>query len=268
MTKIRHPEYRKELENTKYPFVPTASLSNGTVSFFEGTFLDAHIYAVTGTSGYYISSVIVNSDSITINIGDSAEAALLSGAVSLPIENDVVRLVDSFGRSAGLLVSSIDRLAVLTTWGIGSYSFEAGQTAFCVTCCMPVPEIGVTAIRLESGELLSGKVWLVGDDGVVLQTVQKTDKNGNEVNLLQINVVGDPLFLQKLCNPEDLFTPVNPIRTIRVVQGDVSYECDADDFGNFNIQMNDSLASDAALRIRTTPQGIVFNVEGSTNVGN
>jgi len=268
MTKIRHPEYRKELENTKYPFVPTASLSNEVVSFFEGTFLDAHIYAVTGTSGYYISRVAITSSAIQIHIGDSAEAELLSGTIDLPITSEIVRLVDNFGRSAGLLVSSIDRLAVLTTWGIGSQSFEASQTAFCVTCCMPVPEIGVTAIQLENGDLLSGKVWLVGDDGVVLQTVQKTDKNGNEVNLLQINVVGDPLFLQKLCNPEDLFTPVNPVRTIRVVQGDVSYECDADAFGNFNIQMNDSLAADAALRIRTTPEGIVFNVEGSTNVGN
>lgn len=268
MTKIRHPEYRKELENTKYPFVPTASLSNGAVSFFEGTFLDAHIYAVTGTSGYYLSRVTITSAAIQLRIGDSVTAELLSGTITLPITDAVVRLVDNFGRSAGLLVSSTDRLAVLTTWGVGSYAFEPDQTAFCVTCCMPVPEIGVTAIQLENGDLLSGRVWLVGDDGVVLQAVQKTDKNGNEVDLLQINVVGDPLFLQKLCNPEDLFTPVNPIRTIRIVQGDVSYECDADDFGNFNIQMNDSLAADAALRIRTTPEGIVFNVEGSTNVGN
>lgn len=268
MTKIRHPEYRKELENTKYPFVPTASLSNGAVSFFEGTFLDAHIYAVTGTSGYYISNITITSSAIHLQIGDNASAELLSGTVSLPITSETVRLVDNFGRSAGLLVSSIDRLAVLTTWGVGTYSFEAEQTAFCVTCCMPVPEVGVTAIQLESGDLLSGRVWLVGDDGVVLQTVKKIDKRGNEIDLLQINVVGDPLFLQKLCNPEDLFTPVNPIRTIRIVQGEVSYECDADDSGNFNIQMNDSLAADAALRIRTTPEGIVFNVEGSTNVGN
>ena len=43
------------------------------------------------------------------------------------------------------------------------------------------------------------------------------------------------------------------------------YICDADDIGNFNIQMNDSLAADAALRVRTTTEGIVFQVEGTSN---
>ena len=40
---IRYPEFIKSLEQTKYPFVPTASLSNGSVFFLEGTFLDAHL---------------------------------------------------------------------------------------------------------------------------------------------------------------------------------------------------------------------------------
>ena len=33
MAEIRHPEFIKELEGTKYPFTPTSTLSNGEVSF-------------------------------------------------------------------------------------------------------------------------------------------------------------------------------------------------------------------------------------------
>ena len=110
-------------------------------------------------------------------------------------------------------------------------------------------------------------MWLVGEDGVVLRTELTTDKDGNSVEVLRLDVVGDPLYLQRLCNPEELFSPVNPIRTLRVKQGEYTYDCVPDDQGNFTIQMNDSLAADAALRVRTTPAGIVITVEGSTNAG-
>lgn len=265
--KINHPEFRDELENTKYPFVPTASLSNNLVSFVEGTFLDAHIYAVTGTSRYYISKVVVTSSSVEVVIGDSNESERLTGTVAIPVTASSVPLKDEYNRSAGILVSEPVRLALLASWGVGEHTFEQDQTEFCVTCCMPVPEVGVTGLRLETGELLSGKVWLMGGDGVVIRKTQKENKQGETVDLIQMDVVGDPLALQRLCNSEDLFTPVNAIRTIRVIQGDTEFECDADQVGNFSIQMNDSLASDAALRIRTTPEGIVFNVEGSLNRG-
>ena len=268
MAGIRHPEFIKELENTKYPFIPTAKLSNGTSAFLEGTFLDAHLYSVTGTGRYYISKVDVASDSVKITIGDSKEATRLTGEISMPVTEGIVRLVDVYGRSGGLLVSEPSRLSLLAAWGVGSHRFEQGQTEFCVTCQMPVPDPGVTALRLDTGEILSGKVWLIGEDGVVLRTELTTDKRGNTVELLRIDVVGDPLYLQRLCNPESLFTPVNPIRVLRIKQGDYTYDCEPDDQGNFSIQMNDATAADAALRVRTTPEGLVITVEGSTNAEN
>jgi hypothetical protein len=268
MAGIRHPEFINELENTKYPFIPTAKLSNGLDSFLEGTFLDAHLYSVVGTQRYYISKVTVTSDKMTIVIGDDNEATRLIGEVDMPIGESVVRLLDAYGRSGGMLVSEPARLSLLTAWGVGEHKFEQKQTEFCITCQMPIPDPGVTAIRLADGELLSGKVWLVGEDGVVLRTELTTDKDGNVVELLRIDVVGDPQFLQRLCSPEELFTPVNPVRIIRIVQGEYTYDCEPDEQGNFSIQMNDSLAADAALRVRTTPEGIVITVEGSTNAGN
>jgi hypothetical protein len=265
---IRYPEFLASLENTRYPFIATASLSNGSVSFLEGTFLDAHLYAVGGGKRYYISKVVVESDQCTITIGDDQDVASLTGVVGIPVTTSAVRLTDIYGRPGGILVSEPDRLAVLSAWGVGTHTFERAQTEFCVTCQMPIPDPGVTGFRLENGDILSGRVWFVGDDGVILSTSVINDKNGNPFDRLRIDAVGDPLYLQRLCTSENLFVPVNPVRTIRVINGDYSFDCQPDEQGNFNIQMNDSLAADAALRIRTTPEGIVFEVEGSTPVQN
>ncbi len=265
MAGIRHPEFIAELENTKYPFTASSTLTNGIDSLLEGTLLDAHIYAVEGSFRYYLSSVVVTSDSITINLGDSELSDRLKATISLPITNGIVQLEDVYGRPGGTLVSDPVRLSLLSAWGLGTHTFRQKQTEFCVTCQVPVPNAGVTAIRIPSGELLYGKVWLLGEDGVILKSKQTTDPAGNVVELIEINVVGDPLFLQRLCNPQTLFSPVNPIRTIRVEEGSYTYDCTPDDQGNFSIQMNDALASDAALRVRTSNNSIVFSVEGTTN---
>lgn len=267
MTGIRHSEFIKSLEDTKYPFVPSATLSNKKVTFLEGTFLDAHLYAAAGTARYYLSEVVVTSSQFTVYVGDSLDTKRLSGTVELPISVDNIKLSDSFGRPGGILVSEVSRLALLTSWGIGTHTFTQEQTEFCVTAQVPVSNPGVTGIKLDSGEVLTGKIWLLGEDGVVISTENQTLSSGEVVEAIRIDAVGDPLFLQRLCNSEDLFTPVNPVRTLRIVNGAYSYDCEPDEQGNFNIQMNDSLAADAALRIRTTPEGIVVLVEGSTPEG-
>ena len=266
MAELRFPEFLDSLENTKYPFVDSASLSNGRVAFLEGTFLDAHLYSPSGTSRYYLSRVVVSSGRIELFIGIAGNASLLSGSSPIPISDGTIALRDAYGKPGGILVTEPDRLSIMTSWGVGTHTFERHQTEFCVTCQMPIPDNGVTGLRLESGEIVSGKVWLVGEDGVLISTETVVDGFGTERELVRIDVVGDPLFLQRLCVPASLFTPVNPILVIRIVNGPNVYECTPDENGNFNIQLNDALAADAALRVRTTVAGIVFEVEGTTPV--
>jgi|JI10StandDraft_1071094.scaffolds.fasta_scaffold06965_2 hypothetical protein len=258
-----YPELLPSLENTNYPFIPAASLSNNSVFFLQGTFLDAQIYAVGGVGNYYISSVVITSNHFKINIGDSNNSTLISGTVQLPIVESIIELTDSYGRPAGLLVSEPSRLALFSTWGIGTHTFEAKQTTFAITCQIPVPDAGVTGFVLPDGSLVTGNVWFVGEDGVVLRHEVGEDKYGNPTDLIRVDIVGDPLFLQRLCNPESLFVPVNPVRTVRIVADNQTFDCTPDEFGNITIQMNDSLAADAALRVRTTDVGLVFSVEGS-----
>ena len=267
MTGMRHPEFLNSLENTTYPFVATATLTNGTDSLLEGTFLDAHLYASTSSGRYYLSKVEVASSSIKLTVGDLTTTAAMTGTISLPVTDSVVRFFDVFNRPSGILISDPARLSLLASWGLGVHSFSREATEFCVTCQVPVSDPGVTGIRLPDGEIITGKVWLVGDDGVVLTTEEIVMPSGETAIAIRTNVVGDPLFLQRLCNPDELFTPINPIRVIRIVNDGYTYDCEPDDQGNFNIQMNDSLAADAALRIRTTPEGIVVTVEGTTPEG-
>ena len=263
MTGIRHPEYIDSLESTKYPFIPTASLSNGDATLLEGTFLDASIYAVAGAGRYYISSVVVTSGSITIHVGDPSQSRLLTGEIPLPISVASVPLVDSFGRSGGILVSDPSRLSLMSAWGIGTHNFELRDTEFCVGCQILISDPGVSGIRLPDGSVVTGKVWIVGDDGVQVSAESYLDAEGSVTDAIRIDIVGDPLFLQRSCSSQENYAPISAVRTIRVVDAVQEYDCEADDTGNFNLQMNNSLAEDAALRIRSTDRGIYIGVEGS-----
>jgi hypothetical protein len=259
----RFPEFLASLENTKYPFVASATLSNKVVSFLEGTFLDAHIYPIDGVGRYYVSRVDVASSQVTVYVGDARVPLRSSATIAIPTTDSVVRLIDAVGRPSGMLLSEPTRLAVLAGWGEGSYVFESAQTEFAATCCVPIPDPGVTSVRVDSGDTASGRVWLVGENGVILDSVQKTTADGRVYEIVRVNVVGDPLYLQTLCEPESAFTPANPLRAIRVIADGFDHTCYPDTRGNFHLQANDALSLRPALRVRTTPDGLIVRVEGS-----
>lgn len=269
MTSIRHQEWRDEFEATNYPFSDKALLVNQAGdTLLEGTFLDAHLYPIGGKEGIFLSQVNITFATVTITIGDKYNASLASGSFKLTQPPSLVKLTDNYGRPAGVLVSEPTRLAVIQSWGIGLHTFDATQTEFVATCCMPTPEIGVRGIVLADGSLFTGPVWILGDDGVVVSKEQITlpgqlNKPSEIVSVIRVDVVGDPLYRRRLCDPQTLFSTPNPVRKIRVVNGDTSYLCTPSNGGNFTIQMNDSLASDAALRVHQTPTGLVFEVAGS-----
>ncbi len=273
MSNIRHPEWRASHETTKYPFGQESTLKNAQGNIFlEGTFLDAHLYPIGALEGLYIRQVKITYAAGTITIADDYRD-VCTGVFQLPSPNDNVVLKDEYGRPAGLLVSSSIRLAFFQSWGIGTHVFNKTMTEFAVTCCMPTPEVGVRGIQLQDGSLMTGPVWIVGDDGVVLskETMElPPDKCGNnvrEVEAIRVDVVGDPLFRRRLCNPLNLFNTPNPIRGIAIKQrGKTLAICPPDPNGNFSIQRNDSEAANSSIRIRTTYDGLIFEVVCESNV--
>ena len=113
---------------------------------------------------------------------------------------------------------------------------------------MPTPEIGVRGLVLEDGTVVSGEVWLVGENGIILtsethDTKQTCAADAVTQNVIRVDAVGDPLFLRKLCDPDELFTTPKFVKTIKIKTGSYEFDYSPDERGYIYIQGNDSLAA-------------------------
>jgi hypothetical protein len=265
--RILFPEWRKQNETTKYPFSERATLtSRAGKILLEGTFLDANLYPIGGTAGLYLSKVIVTHATVTIYVGNEGTSELCSTTFSILSPPVTLILRDVYDRPAGVLISAEYRLGVFQALGVGTHIFERSSTEFAATVCVPVPEQGVRGILLDDGTFLTGDVWLVGDDGVVLRKQLITQNNicggGIPCTVIRVDIVGDPLYRRRLCNPQSLFTTVNPIKTMRFISDNMTFDCASLD-GNITIGVNNAAATDTILRITNTETGLKISVAGS-----
>jgi hypothetical protein len=217
---IRHPEWRDSHEPTKYPFGQDCTLVNeaGDV-IFETTFLDATFYVIGAQAGLYLSRISVDVDNVTIWVGDPTVAQLAYGTFTRAEPPDELRFVDNYGRPAGLLVSESIRMALFSSWPAGDHDFLPTQTQFVARCCHALPMVGVRGFELDDGSILTGDVWLVGDDGVVLScdSVDEAGACGEDVTsttAVRVDIVGDSLFRRKLCSTPDFFETPHYLQTV------------------------------------------------------
>jgi hypothetical protein len=255
------PEWRDDQQATGWPFSLDVKPSNQAGYFIpDSTFLDAAFYPVGGTVGLYISSIAVASGLVTITVSDSGINGLATGSFSLLNPPSLIDFFDSFGRPAGVIVSDPTRLAVFQAWATGTQTFTADQTEFVATVYQPSPEIGFRGFVLADGSLVTGDIWLVGDDGVVVR-----NDPGNPEPVIRVDAVGDPLFARRLCQPDNLFVTPRYVQQIKVISGNGTFTVTPDQTGNFEISVGSNLATDVALRVRTTNSGLVFEVMGSSS---
>ena len=99
---------------------------------------------------------------------------------------------------------------------------------------------------------MTGAVWLVGEDGVVIRNV-----DGN----IRIDLVGDPLFERALCTKElpegstdDPFPEPTFLQTINGLA--------PDEFGDFKITAGDAGAADTVLRVFENEGALKIEVVG------
>lgn len=268
--RIIKPEFRLELEGTRYPFAASATLTNGTQTMLEGTWLDAVFYVIGGQARMFIPQVDVTHDTVTLYVGDAVNPQRASGSFSLLAPPDQVAFTDPLGRPAGVMISESARLGLFSTWGVGSFRFSVAATELAATVCVPTPQAGVRGIQLDDGSLLFGDVWLVGGDGVVLrhESVTSLDPLSGlpEVcEAIRVDVVGDPLFRRRLCVPANLFQTPRFLKTITFTDARHSVTCVPDEFGDIKCTVNNTLAPQTVLRIRQTAQGNLVEVVGSVN---
>lgn len=248
--RILYPQFRDEQAASRYPFTDTATLVStaGALTIDAALFIDAVFFAIGGTARVYISSIVVSADTVTINIGDQNTTTILSGsyAVLSPPTNGVVSFSDSYGRPGGSLVATKTGLANFASRDIGTYSFTMLATEFVAAVVIPANEPGVRALMPATGELMTGDIWLVGDQGIVLRW--------EAPNTIRIDVIGVPLHKRFVCEPFGSFPTKKFLKTIN--------GCPADEYGNFTITATNQSINDAVLRVYPRDGTLVIDTVG------
>lgn len=271
--RVLFPEWRKSNEPTNYPFSQAASLANAAGRVItEGTFLDAAMYPIGAAAGLYVSTVVIDFQTVTVTVATPTQPALATAAFSLVSPPDDVVFFDAYGRPAGVLVSEGRRLGLFQSWGVGTHEFQADETEFAASCVFPAPEVGVRGLRLETGELFVGDVWLVGADGVVLRATEAVEPvagtgDVRTVSQVRVDVVGDPLFRRRLCQPRSLFETPRFVQTVEVIGPNMTFTCGPDAAGDLHLTAVNDLATDTVLRIRPTENGLEIAAAGSPMAG-
>lgn len=256
--KIRHQELQAELAETNYPFEPYCTLSNDKLEIPQDVFEDFRLYPSHLMGPFHLSVIEVLESGVRLWFGNADLAQAMYASWDLPVTDGSINVYDQYNRLCGLIVSSVDGLTLLGSYPEGQYNFDSAATTVCSRCVLPTAASTVSGFVLSDGSVVSGQVWLLGEDGVILSTAS----SGSQTTI-RVDVVGDPLFLQKLCENVDLFNPTNPIRSVKVVNGEQEFVCYPDSLGNLSITQNNHEAPDTALRVRPTADGLVFRVEGS-----
>lgn len=268
-TRIIQPEWRLENRDNPYPFAERATLiGNAGEVVPDGLFLDASLYVIGAGPRLYLSTAEVSPDEITLWVGDSNDDQLASVSFDPLDPPERLDLRDAFDRPAGMLLTETVRIQTAAAWGAGTHTFSQQATEFCATCCIPTPEVGLRGFLLPDGSILTGDVWLVGEDGVVLryegvETIGGCGQVSQAYPAIRFEVVGDPLFRRRLCEPVSAFTSPRFVRAIHVKQSvGQNFTCVGDDLGDIQIVANNQLAIDTVLRAIPIPGGLRIEAVG------
>jgi hypothetical protein len=261
-SRILFPQFRDEQSANRYPFADSASLVGADgLKIDNDVFIDASFFGIGLGGRLYLSAVIVSSQTVTFTIGDPASTTRLTGsyAILTPPENGVVELFDGYGRPGGMLLGSpavrnedntireVSSLLRFSTWSIGEHRFTVDATEFVSTVVIPANEPGVRALIPETGQLQTGDVWLVGNNGIVLRAEGE--------NVIRVDIIGAPLFKRLVCAPQTEFPTKKFLRTVS--------GCGPDEFGNFIFTATDKQVNNPTIRIYPTNSGtLTFDTIG------
>lgn len=193
---ILFPEWHDETRQLSYPFSDAASRTNGILEIPKWLFLDGRLYPIGGGERLYLTRVTRAAEIITLGIGsvDAGELATTSYSVIAPPANNELIFTDAYGRPAGMLLAAPQSLAIFGAIGQGTFEFTVDQTPFATTVVVPQSDAGVRGVITDDGDILTGDIWLVGEDGVVIR---------EEGGAARIDIIGDPFATRVLCEDEE-----------------------------------------------------------------
>lgn len=256
-SQVVFPQFRNEFSETKYPFCDTASLtSQDGFTILPGTIIDSSLYPIGASERLYISQINVESDLVTFTFSDATTPNIATASFPTAMPPALLDVYDAVGRPAGLLVSEPSLLASFSAWSTGPHNFKIGTTEFVASCVIPTPSVGLRAVIAPDGTVMTGDVWLVGSDGVVVR--QDTD------GAIRFDAVGEPLFLRAQCDPtpggQQLFQVPNFLQTIN--------GCPPDQYGNWNLTAGSNAVPQAILRVYPANGQLILTLVGQPMGGN
>ena len=242
-------EWRDHNGNINYPFSDLATMRNsGNVALSRGVFVDGSLYPIGGDETLYLSRIEVTDSEMRVYLSTVAAGELAVGVFTVGGAQDNIVFQDQYGRPAGILVSSNDRLRLLPSfYGKGNFVFAPGDSMFAPSVVVPMPQAGLRGLLLDDGNIVAGDIYLVGADGVVLSL-----ENGS----IRVDIVGDPYAVYKACQAELIGIPFFcGIKTLNGVA--------PDDYGNFKLSIGGNVALDNVLRLEEGDNALQLKAAGT-----
>lgn len=254
--RILFPQFRDEQSDSRYPFTDGSKLQPAEIALTinPACFIDAAFHPIGGGEAIFLNQLIVSALNFEFVLETANPSVTIRGIYDWrdPPASGVMPFTDEYGRPAGMILVNTEKMEQFLSWGTGTYTFGQRSAQFVATTFIPAKELGVRAIQPDRGaDFLTGDIWLIGDDGVVVRA------EGDHV--IRVDVVGVPLYKRVAC--DDAAAAAPPKRYLKTING-----CGPDEFGNFTITATEKALpagrDDTVVRIYPTTGGLVFEAIG------
>lgn len=242
MPEIVYTEWRNENEQVNYPFADNATLENSEGVKIDPTlFLDARLYPIGGDETLYLRRVVVEEElaRFYLAVGDTEIAYGNLDLIVVP-SNGEVPVLDTYGRPAGVLVSTSDKLTAVPGLFGSETVFPEAATHFAPSVVVPMPDIGVRGFLTDDGDMIFGPAILVGEQGIVLSA---------DGNVIRVDALGNPFAKHEDCEGQDPLPVYCPIKTINGISPDEN--------GDFKLTIGGNSAVDNLFRIVQLQPGVL-----------
>jgi len=249
-TQIPTVQRQPTLGDTSYPFRDSGTFLGKDGQFIAPTvFKDAVLYPVSNEHDWYISKIKFQFTGSVITIS-SAEGIDLTCTVTSYTSGTSFPIVDSLGREVGLLIVEPFQLMAVSAPNT-EVTFNSDSMPFVPSVIFPQGAGAVTSIGDATGKAGSGDLWLIGENGIVLEVSS---------NAVTFNASGDPLYVRKFCQDEAIPYPVRrPLKSLNVVFNGTSFNAVPDSYGNVQFRVP---GNDGIFRITPTTNGLKFSIVG------
>lgn len=222
---------------TNYPFLDTSNMTSDSGVFIPpDVFVDACIYITSEDYRVYIAEINKTPNRLRIDVRDFSGSLMRAEYIfgdSIELDYKMFSFLVLFnenGDEAGVIgVNVLKLLSHLNHSNVLTFGYS--NTAFTPSALVPLkaPSSGITKVTSQN-KSVSGVVWLIGENGVVLDY---------ENNKLRVNAVGDFLYRRGTSQDPDYpetYDTRRPLKQLKVVGHGPSVtrevELTPDEFGN------------------------------------